>query len=158
MTVTFLREIQLKYRGPRRGTSFDPVTSPGAAADFMRRVCPDNVREHFLTLFLDGANHVVGYYVAATGTASSCPVGAREVFQAAILAGATSIIIGHNHPSGTANPSQEDRTVTQRLSEAGTLVGIPVLDHLIVGSACFYSFCDHGEIPARKQVTAGAAG
>ena len=151
MSVTYIREATLKYRGPRRGATFDAVCSPERAVELMRRILPDNVREHFLTLFLNGANHVVGYFVAATGTATSCIVGTKEVMQAALLAGAVSIILGHNHPSGETVPSAEDRAVTKRLREAGELLGIPVLDHLIIGDPGFYSFHGHGEIDARKH-------
>lgn len=154
MGAFYVREVSLKYRGPRRGVTFDAVGSPEKAAGFLRRVLPDNVREHFLTLFLDNRNQVTGYFVAATGTASSCPVGAREVFQAALAAGATAIIVGHNHTSGQNAgeiiPSAEDVAVTRRLREAGDLLGIPVFDHLVIGNAGFYSFHEHGEIRPRK--------
>ena len=66
--VTFVREVALKYRRPRRTEGIDAVLSPDQAAGFMRRILPDNVREHFLALFLDGRNQVVSYFVAATGT------------------------------------------------------------------------------------------
>ena len=134
--------------------SFEAVSSAARAAAFMRRVLPDNVREHFLTLFLDNRNQVVSYFVAATGTASSCPVGAKELFQTALIAGAASMIVGHNHTSGQNAdeiiPSLEDAAVTRRLTEAGELLGIPVLDHLIIGNVGFYSFHEQGQIPPRK--------
>jgi DNA repair protein RadC len=158
MSIFFVREVTLRYRGPRRGASFDAVSAPQTAADFMRRVLPDNVREHFLTLFLDTRNQVVGYFVAATGTASSCPVGVKEVFQAAVVAGAASILVGHNHPTGDPVPSAEDKAVTKRLGDAGEFLGIPVLDHLIIGSSGFYSFHEHGELPPRKPPASGAPG
>ena len=154
MGVVYVREVSLKYRGPRRGMSFEAVSSAARAAAFMRRVLPDNVREHFLTLFLDNRNQVVSYFVAATGTASSCPVGAKELFQTALIAGAASMIVGHNHTSGQNTdeiiPSLEDAAVTRRLTEAGELLGIPVLDHLIIGNVGFYSFHEQGQIPPRK--------
>ena len=142
--VTFVREVSLRYRRPRRVGALNPITAPEKAAEFMRRLMPDNVREHFLALFLDGRNAVASYYVAATGTANSCPVGIREVYQAAILAGAVGIIIGHNHPSGETTASQQDKEVTSRFRDAGTLLGIPLLDHLIIGSNGFYSFREIG--------------
>lgn len=148
MSTTFVREVSLRYRGPRRGESFDPIASPAEASRFIRRVLPDNVREHFVALFLDGRHQVCGFYVAATGTAASCPVTAREVFQPAIIAGAIAIIVAHNHPAGSVIPSVEDRTVTRRLYEAGDLLGIPLLDHIIVGDVGHYSFKEAGEIPA----------
>ncbi len=147
MTTTFVREMSLRYRGPKRRETLNPIVSPFEAARFVRRVLPDNVREHFVALFLDGQNQVAGFYVVATGTAASCPVATREVFQGAILAGALSLVVAHNHPSGSVNPSGEDRAVTKRLSDAGTLLGVPVLDHIIVGTDDFYSFRDKGELP-----------
>ena len=154
MTTIYVREISLKYRGPRRGTSFDAVSAPELAATFLRRVLPDPVREHFLTLFLDQRNQVTGYFVAATGTAASCPVGTKEIFQAALVSGATSILVAHNHTSMPTTPdiqpSAEDLAVTRRLCEAGNLLGIPVVDHLIVSQDGFYSFLEHGQIPSRR--------
>lgn len=155
MTVIYVREISLQYRGPRRGVTFDLVSAPEAAAAFLRRVLPDTVREHFLTLFLDQRNQVTGYQVTATGTAVSCPVGIKEVFQAALLAGATSVLVAHNHTSmsngQSIQPSAEDIAVTHRLCDAGNLLGIPVLDHLILGQTGFYSFHEHGQLPPRRN-------
>ena len=151
MTTTFLREVQLKYRGPRRGQHFPAANAPERAAAFMRKVFPDNVREHFIVLFLNGKNEVAAFFVASTGTASACLVGPRELFQAAVHAGAVSIIAGHNHPSGDTEPSAEDRSVTRRLVQAGELLGIPLLDHLIVGLNSFYSFMESGEIRAAPK-------
>jgi len=144
--VTYVREVRLNYRGPKRLANLDAIHEPEKAAAFMRRVLPDNVREHFLTLFLNGANCVVGYFVAATGTANFCHVGAREVFQAAVVGGAVSIIVGHNHPSGQAEPSPADADLTKRLSEAGALLGIHVLDHLVLGSEGYFSFRERGRM------------
>lgn len=145
LTVTYVRELTMKYRG-NKGQSFDALRSPEDAAKLLRRVLPDNVREHFIVLFLDARHHVVGYFVVATGTATSCQVGPREVFQSALLGGAIALIVGHNHPSGDTNPSAEDRVVTRRLKEAGELIAIPVLDHLIIGSNGYFSFKDRGEM------------
>jgi DNA repair protein RadC len=150
LSVVYVREVSLRYRGPRRGVSFDAVGSPVKAAAFMRRVLPDNVREHFLALFLDNRHQVTSYSVLATGTAASCPVGCRELFQAALAAGASFLIVGHNHTSGQNAgelfPSQEDLAVTHRLSAAGDLLGIPVLDHLILGDEGLYSFSEQNQM------------
>ena len=148
MTTTFVREISLRYRGPKRGKTFNPMVSSLQAADFIRRVLPDNVREHFVVLFLDGQHKVCGFYIASTGSAASCPVTAREVFQPASIAGAVAILVAHNHPSGDVTPSAEDRSVTRCLVDAGQLLGIPVLDHVIIGGARHYSFSSTGELPS----------
>ena len=145
MTVNYVRELTLKYRG-RKGARFDAANAPERAARLIRRVLPDNVREHFVALLVDARTQVVGYYLVATGTGSSCPVGAREVYQAAVIAGAHALVVGHNHPTNDLTPSLEDRAVTQRLKAAGELLGIQVLDHLIIGNESFYSFHEHGEL------------
>lgn len=145
MTTTFVREIALRYRNKKRLEPLNPITSPDKAAEFIRKILPDNVREHFVALFLDSAHHVSGFYVVATGTANSCPVGIREVFQGAILAGALGLVVSHNHPSGNVVPSHDDHMITKRLIEAGALLGIPVIDHVIVGPDKFYSFKENGD-------------
>ena len=145
MTVNFVRELTLKYRG-NKGATFDAAKSPVQSAGLIRRVLPDNVREHFVALMVNVQMQVVGYYVVATGTGSSCPVGAREIYQAAVTAGAHAIVVGHNHPTGEVKPSPEDREVTKRLKAAGELLGITVLDHLIVGDRGFYSLHERGEM------------
>lgn len=142
MTTVFVREVALRYKG-KKGKSFSAINAPESAACFIRRIVPDNVKEHFVALFLSQSHEVVAYSVIATGIASSCPVHAREVFQPAIIAGACAILVGHTHPSGSCNPSMEDQIVTKQLKQAGELLGIPLLDHVIVADESFYSFHDH---------------
>lgn len=81
---------------------------------------------------LDARNKWIGAEIIAIGSMSGVQVHPREVFRAAIIAGAGSIIIAHNHPSGDLEPSPEDASLTARLAEAGELLGIPLLDHLII--------------------------
>lgn len=103
-------------------------------------------REHFVTFLLDGKNKPIGMHPVSVGTVNASLVHPREVFKAAILAGAACIILAHNHPSGDPMPSLEDRAITTRLVEAGTLLGIPVLDHLVIGEPDYYSFKDNGAL------------
>ena len=103
-------------------------------------------REHFLTLLLDRKNLVIGIHTVAVGSLSSTIVHPREVFKAAILANAAAIICSHNHPSGDPTPSPEDKTMTTRLVEAGKLLGIQVLDHIVIGDNTSYSFADDGTL------------
>ena len=128
--VNFIREVVVNYRGPRRTKT--GIRCARDAAAFIRRVLPDNAREHFVTLYLDVGHHIAGYSLTSTGTINSCQVHAREVFQKAILIGAVSILVGYNHPSGNLTPSREDRDVTTRIKDAGELLGIKCLDHVIV--------------------------
>ena len=103
-------------------------------------------REAFATILLDTKLKPIGHYVVSTGTLNQSLVHPREVFKKAIVASAHAITLIHNHPSGDANPSNEDIQVTQRLVEAGELVGIEVLDHVIVGDDNYYSFKEHGNL------------
>jgi DNA repair protein RadC len=82
---------------------------------------------------LDTKNRVIGLNLVSIGILDSTLVSPREVFKPALLANAASVIIAHNHPSGDPAPSPEDRRVTQTLSEAGKLLGVDVLDHVILG-------------------------
>jgi DNA repair protein RadC len=102
-------------------------------------------REHFLAVLLDTRRRVKGVCVVSIGTLSASLVHPREVFRPAIVAGAAAVVLAHNHPSGDPSPSSEDRDVTQRLVSAGQTIGIPVVDHIIVGDdGEFYSFREHG--------------
>jgi DNA repair protein RadC len=101
-------------------------------------------REEFLVVPLDTKNRVLGFHVVSVGSLGASLVHPREVFKIAILANAASVILVHNHPSGDPEPSAEDRRVTERLKEAGELVGIPVLDHVVIGDGRYVSFTDRG--------------
>ena len=113
----------------------DSVRGPEQAAAFIRARTIGETREHFFTLHLDNRNHVRGVDLVSIGDHASTLVHPREVFRNAIRSGAVAIVVGHNHPSGDAEPSAEDIAVTRRLHEAGKILGVPVLDHVIVGGA-----------------------
>ena len=113
------------------------IQGPDHVAQFVRSILTDNSREHFVALYLDGANQVVSYSIISIGTANMSIVHPREVFQRAILAGAVSIVVAHN-PSGILTPSQEDIEVT-RLEKAGDILAIKMLDHVIVTNVAHHS-------------------
>ena len=100
-------------------------------------------REVFLVISLDTKNKVLGLNMVSMGSVSSSPVHPREVFKSAILLNASCIILAHNHPSGDTTPSKDDKVITQRLFDAGKLLGIQVLDHVIVGNK-FFSLMENG--------------
>jgi DNA repair protein RadC len=101
-------------------------------------------REHFVVLALDARNRPIGCNTVSVGSLSASIVHPREIFKFAILANASSIILAHNHPSGDLSPSRDDIELTKRIVEAGTLMGIDVLDHLIVGGGEFLSMKEKG--------------
>lgn len=103
-------------------------------------------RENFMVLLLDGRNRVIRESRISEGTLNASLVHPREVFRFAIKEGAASLVLVHNHPSGDPEPSAEDLEVTDRLAEAGRLLGIRVLDHVVVADRQFYSFREAGRL------------
>lgn len=119
--------------------------SPAAAAEILRAHIGQVDREHFVVLLVDSRRQVIGINTVSIGTASASLVHPREVYKPAVLLGAAAIVLGHNHPSGNTDPSIEDKEATRRLVRAGELMGIPVLDHVIIGDG-FFSFRERGLI------------
>jgi len=122
------------------------INSPCDAARVFRQFIGDADREQFVVCNLDVKNQPLSLHIASVGTVSSSLVHPREVFKAALLSNASSVVLGHNHPSGDPTPSREDREVTKRLVEAGRLVGIEVLDHVILGGERHVSLREEGVI------------
>ena len=104
----------------------------------------DRAQEYFLTITLDGASHIIETRTVFIGTLNQSLVHPREVFADAIADRAAGIIIAHNHPSGTLEPSQADIQITRRLGDVAKLVGIELLDHVILTKEGYYSFSDEG--------------
>jgi len=127
---SYIREVRVNYL-PTTTIKFR-IKGPECVARFVRSVLLDNSREQFLALYLDGAHNVASYSIVSVGAANQATIHPREIFQRAILAGAIAITIAHNHPSGELTPSDADIAVTNRIKEAGILLGITLLDHVIV--------------------------
>ena len=106
----------------------------------------DRKQEHFLTISLNGAHEVMTVRVVTIGLINMSHVHPREVFADILVERASSLIVAHNHPSGSLTPSPEDIRVTRQLKEAGNILGIKLLDHIIFGSRGYYSFLEHGEL------------
>lgn len=103
-------------------------------------------RESFHVLVLDGRHRLIREEEVSVGTLTASLVHPREVFRGAIRASAAAIVLVHNHPSGDPSPSAEDRSVTHRLAEAGRVLGIEVLDHVVVARGGHFSFREAGEL------------
>jgi len=101
-------------------------------------------REHFVVLHLDGKNSVIAKETVSIGSLNQSIVHPREVFKAAIINSSASLIFAHNHPSGDPAPSKQDREITRRLREAGSIIGIEVLDHIIIGNSRYFSMVEAG--------------
>ena len=120
------------------------ISGPVDVYQLMRERLEDADREIFAVLMLDTRNRIIGIHPVSIGSLSASVVCPRETFKAAILANAAAILCVHNHPSGDPEASPEDLAVTTRLKESGELLGIPVLDHVIVGHGTFVSLKDRG--------------
>lgn len=101
-------------------------------------------KEYFFTMHMDGKNRISCIDCVSIGSLNQSIVHPREVFKTALLSSAAAIILVHNHPTGDPSPSSEDIAITRRLKEAGELLGIRVLDHVIVGSEGTCSFVERG--------------
>lgn len=122
------------------------ITNPRSVSEIAGAYLSGVDREHLIVLLLDTKNHVIGINTVSVGDLSSSIAHPREVFKPAILAGAAAIILAHNHPSGDPAPSSEDVAVTRRLMEAGKILGIELLDHVVIGQGVFVSLKERGKI------------
>lgn len=120
------------------------VRGPADAASLIMSDLQHLDREQFRVILLDTKNHVLGVELVSIGTLNASLVHPREIFKAPIRRSAHAIILVHNHPSGDPTPSAEDWAVTRRLAEAGRLLGIEILDHIIVGDQQYVSLRDQG--------------
>ena len=122
------------------------ISCPQDALPVMRSYLEGADREHFAAILLDTKNRIIGIHTVSIGALNTSIVHPREVFKAAILANAAGIIVSHNHPSGNVTPSEDDMKTTKRLCDAGTILGITVLDHIIIGEDGYFSFKAQGLI------------
>lgn len=120
------------------------VRTPEDAAGLLTEELRYLQKEHFVCLFLNTKNHLIGMETLSMGSLNASIVHPREVFRAAIKRGSASIICAHNHPSGDPTPSPEDVQLTHRLAEAGEIVGIELLDHIVIGDKAFVSLKEQG--------------
>lgn len=122
------------------------ITGPGDAAALLHELIGANDREVFVALLLSVRHRVTHAHIVSRGTLNGTTVHPREVFKAAVLANAHAIVVGHNHPSGDCQESQEDKAITQRLREAGTVLGIELIDSIIVTPQGAYCSLSDGRV------------
>lgn len=115
------------------------ITNPDTVAEYLFEHFRDSYKEEFCILLLDTKNKIISLQTVSVGTINQSLVHPREVFRHAIMRNANSIMLSHNHPSGDPRPSKEDILVTERLLEAGKYIGIPILDHLVIGDRKYVS-------------------
>lgn len=122
----------------------DALSSPQAVRDFLRLRLQGLPHEIFMALFLDAQNRVIAIEELFRGTLTQTSVYPREVLKRALHHNAAALILAHNHPSGVAEPSHADQSLTQSLKNALALVDVRVLDHFIVAGSGFLSFAERG--------------
>ena len=142
-----VRELQVIYKSrpdlPR--LSATPLTVPGTAHALVRPLLEVEPVEVMLVVCLSTTHQVLAIHELSRGTLDMVTANPREIFKIALLANAAAVLIAHNHPSGTTNPSPMDRAATERIEKAGKLLGIELIDHLIIGAeGRYYSFHEHG--------------
>jgi DNA repair protein RadC len=147
--ATRAARIMAAFELGRRSAAIADTPVPGISGpqDVARRYIPlmrDLPTERFVALLLNGAGNVIREYIISEGSVNASIVHPREVFKAAVTELASTIILLHNHPSGSRTPSLEDHAVTTQLVEAGRLIDIPVRDHIIICGNAYVSFVENG--------------
>ena len=122
------------------------ITCPDDAAEYAMPRFRYEQREHFAVILMNVKNHILSMPVISIGSLTASVVHPREVFRAALQQTAAAMILVHNHPSGDPTPSKEDIATTRRLVEAGRLMDVPVLDHIILGNENYISLKQKGVI------------
>ena len=150
-------KVRLKLAEAEPLYSTEQITTPDKAAEVMAQALSQMDREYCCVVNLDGANHPINFNVVSIGDVNQAHVPIQNVFKSAILSNASSIMMIHNHPSGSVQASREDIDVTKRLIEAGKIMNIPVLDHIIVGGGTAERFSFKEANPGMFNVSERAA-
>ncbi len=133
-----VREIEYSYDKRPKINSMDDVVQ------IVKPLITDPNKEFFMALYLNTKNGVLKQEVISIGSLNANIVHPREIFKTACMISASSIIVAHNHPSGDPTPSREDIEITKKLAEAGKMMGIELLDHVIIGHDRNYGFKESG--------------
>ena len=120
------------------------ISSPEAAADVLVPALSHRDRERCVAVLLDTKHRVIELATVSVGSVDHTFMAPREIFRDALLANASALVLGHNHPSGDPEPSRDDEQLTRRLTRAGELVGVDLLDHLVVGGTRWVSLARRG--------------
>lgn len=135
-----VREIEYTYDERPKINSMDDVVQA------VKPMIADPNKEFFMALYLNTKNGVLKQEVISIGSLNANIVHPREIFKTACMISASSIIVAHNHPSGDPSPSREDIEITKKLHEAGKMMGIELLDHVIIGFDRNYGFKESGQL------------
>ncbi len=139
-----LREVQITYCNRVKYSDMPKVSSSKDAESIFRSIWSHRMDyiEEFFVLLLNRSNKVIGWSKISMGGPSGTVSDPKVIFQIGLKTHASHIIMAHNHPSGNLEPSQADINLTQKMKNAGSLLDLPILDHLILSSESYYSFAD----------------
>jgi DNA repair protein RadC len=140
-------EVELIYKSKVKASERPQICSSKDAYNVLTHLWDDTkieFVEQFKVLFLNKANKVLGAYEVSTGGISGTVADPRVIFVAALKANCCAIIVSHNHPSGNLKPSRQDEELTQKIKQAGQLLDIKLLDHVIITNEAYFSFADEG--------------
>lgn len=143
-----LAEIEVKYSTKIKPSDRFKVTSSSDANNAFREMWSQTLeyKESFYALYLNRNNKVLGIHKISEGGLSGTVVDVRCIYQVGLKVNASGVIVAHNHPSGNLVPSDADKTITQKIKDAGKILEIPLLDHLIIAPDGYMSFADEGMI------------
>lgn len=142
--ITLLSAIELgKRMGYKKVFKKNIINNAKDVFDYFEIFFKYETQEKMLAIFLNSKNEILESKIIFTGTANQSLVHVRDIYKEGILVNAIKIICLHNHPSGNPNPSKEDEYTTKRLKEAGLIIGIPLVDHIIIGDNKYYSFLEN---------------
>ncbi|HZL09819.1 MAG TPA: JAB domain-containing protein [Prolixibacteraceae bacterium] len=140
-----LCEIEISYKPKYKASELPKVVTSGDAYVCLKDVFPSlDYREYFYILCLNRNNKVLGYCQISAGGISGTVADVRMIMQTALKSNACSLILSHCHPSGNLQPSEADKDLTKKIREAGKVLDIAILDHLILTSETYFSFADEG--------------
>ena len=139
-------EIQISYTRTRK-EFLGRITNSQDAADFIRRTFRAGtieLQEYFITLYLNQANEILGYYNHTVGGINATIADRRLILATALASASVAILVSHNHPSGNLQPSQADVDLTKKLKDGAKTLDIQLIDHIIITKNGYYSFADEG--------------
>ena len=140
-------EVELVYRSRVKASQRPVITSSADAYHIFKEIWDEGkleLAEQFKVLFLNRANAVLSVYNLSSGGITGTVADPRLIFTAALRLNAVSLVLAHNHPSGSLKPSRQDEELTMKIKEAGKLLDIKILDHIILTEESYYSFADEG--------------
>jgi DNA repair protein RadC len=157
-TITFKHLLLCDTKNPGSYKIKEAVNSPSDAVEVLNTLYKMSrlPEEIFVAIFLDCKNKINGIAKISHGTAVMAPVSTRDLYKNALAHNATRLLVAHNHPTGNPAPSAEDVTLTDSIERAGSILDIPLIDHVIVGADKYYSFTENNQLKSGARLSSAA--